>query len=116
MAPARLLTLPQWQYQLSTSGGEWNTYEIIAKGTELTVKLNGTVTVSSNDSKFTSGPFALPFGPRVKGVRVAPSSGANCKSNRCSHSGWEVGVCSEEYSLSISSQRPVEISAYQLVA
>ena len=49
-------------------GGKWNTYEIYAKGGQITVKLNGTVTVSLQDSKYASGPFALQFGPGVKGV------------------------------------------------
>ena len=48
------------------AGGKWNTYEIYAKGTELTIKLNGTVTVSIHDSKFASGPIALQFGNRGK--------------------------------------------------
>lgn len=54
------------------AGGKWNTYEIYAKGTELTVKFNGTVTVSTQNSKFASGPFALQFGPGVKGVTGGP--------------------------------------------
>jgi len=57
---------------VNKAGGRWNTYEIIAKGTELTVKLNGATTVSTNDSKFASGPFALQFGPGVKGVTGGP--------------------------------------------
>lgn len=48
-----------------TNGG-WNTYEIYAKGTELTLKLNGVVTVSINNSKYASGPFSLQFGNRGK--------------------------------------------------
>jgi hypothetical protein len=50
------------------AGGKWNTYEISAKGTALTVKLNGVVTVSTQNGKYASGPFALQFGPGVKGV------------------------------------------------
>jgi len=53
---------------VNKAGGKWNTYEISAKGTELTVKLNGVVTVSTKNGKFASGPFALQFGPGVKGV------------------------------------------------
>jgi hypothetical protein len=41
------------------AGGKWNTYEITAKGPQLTVKLNGTVTSQANDTKFTNGPIAL---------------------------------------------------------
>ena len=57
---------------VNKAGGKWNTYEIIAKGTELTVKLNGVVTVSTQNSKYASGPFALQFGPGVKGVTGGP--------------------------------------------
>jgi hypothetical protein len=51
------------------AGGRWNTYEITAKGTELTVKLNGVVTVTLIDGKHASGPFALQYGAGVKGAR-----------------------------------------------
>lgn len=54
------------------AGGRWNTYEITAKGAELTVKLNGVVTAKTQSSKYTSGPFALQFGPGVKGVTGGP--------------------------------------------
>ena len=53
-------------------GGKWNTYEIYAKGAQMTVKLNGTVTVGLQDSKYASGPFALQFGAGVKGVTGGP--------------------------------------------
>ncbi len=53
---------------VNKAGGKWNTYEISAKGTELTVKLNGVVTASTQNGKYASGPFALQFGPGVKGV------------------------------------------------
>ena len=48
------------------AGGKWNTFEIYAKGPQLTVKLNGAVTVHIQDSKFASGPFALQFGSGPK--------------------------------------------------
>jgi hypothetical protein len=48
-----------------TNGG-WNTYRIYSNGSELTVELNGTVTVSTNNSKFKKGPIALQFGNRGK--------------------------------------------------
>jgi len=48
------------------AGGKWNTYEIYAKGREITVKFNGIVTVSIQDGTFTSGPIALQFGNRGK--------------------------------------------------
>lgn len=41
------------------AGGKWNTYEITAKGPNLTVRLNGTVTAQAEDPKFTKGPIAL---------------------------------------------------------
>jgi len=44
------------------TGGRWNTYEIYAKGSQLTVALNGVVTVHTQDSKFASGPIALQYG------------------------------------------------------
>jgi hypothetical protein len=44
------------------AGGKWNTYEITAKGSQLTVTLNGVQTVNIQDSKFAQGPFALQFG------------------------------------------------------
>lgn len=43
------------------AGGRWNTYEIAAKGPELTVRLNGTLTSQANDGKLTSGPIALQY-------------------------------------------------------
>ena len=54
------------------AGGKWNTYEIFAKGPELTVKLNGVVTVSITDKSSLSGPFALQFGNRAKGAPGGP--------------------------------------------
>jgi hypothetical protein len=44
------------------AGGKWNTYEITAKGSQLTVVLNGVQTASVEDSKHAQGPFALQFG------------------------------------------------------
>jgi hypothetical protein len=44
------------------AGGKWNTYEITAKGPQLTVVLNGVKTADIQDSKFAQGPFALQFG------------------------------------------------------
>ena len=46
------------------AGGKWNTYEITAKGPQLTVVLNGTQTVTLNHSQFVAGPIALQFGNR----------------------------------------------------
>jgi hypothetical protein len=44
------------------AGGKWNTYEIYAKGSEVTVKFNGQVTVVMQNSQFAAGPFTLQFG------------------------------------------------------
>ena len=44
------------------AGGKWNTYEITAKGTRLTLVLNGVKTVDVEDAKLASGPFALQWG------------------------------------------------------
>jgi hypothetical protein len=43
------------------AGGRWNTYEITAKGTQLTVVLNGIQTVDIQDGKFASGPISLQY-------------------------------------------------------
>ncbi|MBE0627803.1 MAG: DUF1080 domain-containing protein [Burkholderiales bacterium] len=53
---------------LHKAGGQWNIYEISAKGTELTVKFNGIVTAHTQNSKHASGPFALQYGAGVKGA------------------------------------------------
>jgi hypothetical protein len=51
------------------TGGKWNTYEIYANGPEITVKLNGVVTVSIRDTKYASGPMALQYGAGPNGVQ-----------------------------------------------
>lgn len=43
------------------AGGRWNTYEIYANGPEITVKLNGVVTVSARDSKSPEGRLGLQY-------------------------------------------------------
>jgi hypothetical protein len=45
--------------------GQWNTFEITAKGPQLTVILNGTKTVDIQDSQSASGPLALQYGAGV---------------------------------------------------
>ena len=50
------------------AGGKWNTFEITAKGAQLTVVLNGVQTVSVQDGKFPQGPFALQFANGPKGA------------------------------------------------
>jgi 3-keto-disaccharide hydrolase len=47
------------------AGGKWNTYEITAKGSQLTVVFNGQKTVDAQDSKHASGPLALQYGAGV---------------------------------------------------
>jgi hypothetical protein len=43
------------------AGGRWNTYEIYAKGPEITVKLNGAVTVSARDGRFPEGRLGIQY-------------------------------------------------------
>lgn len=50
-------------------GGRWNTYEITARGPQLTVKLNGVQTVDVRHDKLKSGPFTLQYGPGVKNAQ-----------------------------------------------
>jgi len=48
------------------AGGQWNVYEITAKGPSLTVTLNGIRTVDGvKDSKHAAGPIALQYGSGV---------------------------------------------------
>ena len=51
------------------AGGQWNTFEIIARGSQLVVFFNGVQTVDVRDAKFPQGPFALQFG---NGAKDAP--------------------------------------------
>jgi hypothetical protein len=43
------------------AGGRWNTYEIHAVGPQITVRLNGVVTVSAQDSKSLEGRLGIQF-------------------------------------------------------
>ena len=57
------------------AGGKWNTFEIIAKGPQLTVKMNGVQTVDVSDRSFFHGPFALQYGTGVvkfRKVQIRP--------------------------------------------
>ena len=57
------------------AGGKWNTYEITAKGPQLTVMLNGTCTAEAKDTQFASGPIALQHGAGVvkfRKVQIKP--------------------------------------------
>lgn len=47
---------------MPTAGGKWNTYEIVAKGKQLTVHLNGEKTVDVTSDRHASGPIALQIG------------------------------------------------------
>ena len=45
--------------QTVSTAGKWNTYDITANGSHLTVILNGIITADAADSRHTSGPIAL---------------------------------------------------------
>jgi hypothetical protein len=51
------------------AGGRWNVYEIEARGSKLTVRLNGVQTATLDNGKFAAGPIALQYGPGVQGVQ-----------------------------------------------
>jgi 3-keto-disaccharide hydrolase len=48
------------------AANKWNTFEITARGSVVTVLLNGQKTVEMNNGKFPEGPFALQFGNHGK--------------------------------------------------
>ncbi len=50
------------------AGGKWNTIEITAKGSHLTVVLNGTKTADAQHGQFTEGPISLQFSNPEKGA------------------------------------------------
>jgi len=55
------------------TGGKWNTFDITARGTKLTVILNGMTMVDVDDKKFARGPIALQYGAgtvKFRNVRV----------------------------------------------
>ncbi|HZR86920.1 MAG TPA: DUF1080 domain-containing protein [Bradyrhizobium sp.] len=57
------------------AAGKWNTYEITAKGPHLTVVLNGQKTADVDDSKHSSGHFALQYGSgtvKFRKVEIRP--------------------------------------------
>ncbi len=43
------------------AGGRWNTYEISAQGPQITLKLNGVVTVNAQDGRFPEGRIGLQY-------------------------------------------------------
>jgi hypothetical protein len=47
------------------AGGKWNTYEITAKGRQITVTLNGKKTVELHNGLFVEGPITLQHGAGV---------------------------------------------------
>jgi hypothetical protein len=47
------------------AGGKWNTYEITAKGRQITILLNGQKTVDLHNGMFEEGPFTLQYGSGV---------------------------------------------------
>lgn len=51
------------------AGGKWNTYEITAKGRDITLVLNGEKTAELRSGLFTEGPFALQHGAGVMKFR-----------------------------------------------
>ncbi len=51
------------------AGGHWNTYEIRAKGPEISVKFNGTQTVMANDGRFPEGRIGLQFNPNTGPIK-----------------------------------------------
>jgi hypothetical protein len=56
---------------LPKAGGHWNTYEITAKGYNMTVKLNGVKTAEATNSRHARGAIGLQYAPGVvkdKGV------------------------------------------------
>jgi hypothetical protein len=55
------------------TGGKWNSFDITARGTKLTVVLNGMKMVEVDDTKHARGPIALQYGAgtvKFRNVRV----------------------------------------------
>jgi hypothetical protein len=57
---------------VNKAGGQWNTMEIVAVGSRVTVKLNGTVTSTMDNDKFPRGHFALQYGAGVNNAQGGP--------------------------------------------
>jgi hypothetical protein len=51
------------------AGGKWNTFEITAKGRQITVVLNGQKTVELHNGMFEEGPITLQYGSGVMKFR-----------------------------------------------
>jgi hypothetical protein len=56
-------------------GGKWNTYEVTAKGRQISVTLNGKKTVELNNGLFVEGPLALQHGAGVMKFRKVAVKG-----------------------------------------
>jgi hypothetical protein len=55
------------------TGGKWNTYDITAKGAQLTIVLNGAKVVDVKDTKHADGPVALQYAAgtvKIRNVRI----------------------------------------------
>lgn len=52
--------------RMRKAGDRWNTYLITARGSRIVVELNDVQTVTVDDAKLLSGPFALQFGNHGK--------------------------------------------------
>ena len=55
------------------TGGKWNNYDITARGSQLTVVLNGAKVVDVKDTKHVDGPIALQYGAgtvKFRNVRI----------------------------------------------
>jgi hypothetical protein len=64
-ATGAIVKVAKFKGEMIKAGGQWNTYEITARGNRLLVVLNGQTTVDVEDSKLASGPFALQWGRGV---------------------------------------------------
>jgi len=55
------------------AGGRWNTYEITAKGPQMSARLNGVATASGQDARLPEGPIALQYAlGGAKGAQGGP--------------------------------------------
>lgn len=63
------------------AGGKWNRFEITAKGSQVTVKMNGVQTATLDDRSFFHGPIALQYGSGIVKFRKVQIKPLN-------HPGW----------------------------
>ena len=61
-ATGAIVKVAKFRGEMIKAGGRWNTYDITAKGSRLTLVLNGVTTVDVEDGKFASGPIGLQWG------------------------------------------------------